>query len=158
MKVTLNYNDIVKNAHGDETKMLEAVSRVDKLVEEIRKVHPEKAEKFLLDEYVAVNGKHFNEAMAKKVVSEMWHEDSSKKMVEGEAVTPSEAMRLLEGMDAEKQEKMRWDAYVAANAFMHDLGNTGMSRDNIMTAAKHFWFHDDDIGNGCHKVFWYFFK
>ena len=56
---------------------------------------------------------------------------------------------------AEKQAKCKWDAYVAANAFAHDLGATGMSKADIMKAATAFWFHDEDLGNK-HKVYWYF--
>ena len=26
------------------------------------------------------------------------------------------------------------------------------------TRTKVWWFHDDDMEDGCHKVFWYFFK
>lgn len=112
----------------------------------------------LLDEYVEKNGHHFNESLAKRVVSGMWHEDANKKRIEGEAVSPSDAMRLLDGMDADKREKMKWDAYVAANAFKHDLAGAMLNDEAVMKAAKLFWFHDDDMDDGCHKVFWYFFK
>ena len=112
----------------------------------------------LLDEYISANGKHFNESLAKRVVEAMWHEDASKKKVEGEAINATDAVRLLEGLDAEKQRKMQWDAYVAANATMHDIANTGLSKSDILNVAKHMWFHDDDSEEGCHKIFWYFFK
>lgn len=112
----------------------------------------------LLEEYIHHNGRHFNESLAKRIVSEMWHEDKNKKIVEGEAVTVSEAMSLLEGMTQEKQVKMQWDAYVAANAFVHDTANAEVPKAEIMRIARYWWFHDDDFDDECHKVFWYFFK
>ena len=112
----------------------------------------------LLEEYVAHNGRHFNETLAKRIVSQMWHDDASGKKVEGEVVTPSEAQVLLSDMTEEKSKKLYWDAYVAANAMVHDTVTSGVQKPEIMKIAKHFWFHDDDMGDGCHKVFWYFFK
>ena len=113
---------------------------------------------YFKEEYIAANGRHFNESLARKVVNSMWHEGKNGDRVEGEAVTPSESMRLLEGMDSKKAEKMQWDAYVAANATTHDIAMTGLSKNDIMNVAKWFWFHDDDMEEGCHKVFWYFFR
>lgn len=158
MRVKLDYYDIITNSQGDEKTMLESVRRVGALVEEIRAAHPDKAEAFLRDEYVALNGKHFNEAMAKKTVSEMWHEDLAKKKIMGEAVTPQEAQSLLSGMNDEKAKKCHWDAYVAANAFVHDTASSELPKSELLKVAKAWWFHDDDMEDGCHKVFWYFFK
>ncbi len=113
---------------------------------------------YFKEEYIAVNGKHFNESLAKIVVQGMWHEDKTGNRIEGEAVTQTESMRLLEGLTAKQVDKMQWDAYVAANAMMHDLANTGLSKADILNVAKHFWFHDEDSEDGCHKIFGYFFK
>jgi len=157
MRVKLNYYDIVTSSSGDETVMLESVKRVCALVDDMAKAHPDKAEKFLRDEYVALNGRHFNEALARKTVSEMWHKDASKRVVTGEAVTPEEAQVLLNGMDNEKAEKCYWDAYVAANAFIHDTAKSEVPRPELLKVARAWWFHDDDMEDGHHKVFWYFF-
>ena len=113
---------------------------------------------YFKQEYISANGKHFNESLAKKLVEDMWHEDKNGTRIEGEAVTFNEAQMLLQGLDAKKVDKMQWDAYVAANATMHDIANTGLSKNDILNVAKHFWFHDDDMDEGCHKIFWYFFK
>jgi len=157
MKIGMTYKDIIRNSpKGNEKMMWDAVDRVDCLVAKLRKENPEMACDFLKGEYEAMNGKHINEWLAREMVAKMWHENEKKERIEGEQVAPSESMRLLDGMEAEKQNKMQWDAYVAANAMMHDLANTGMSKTEIMNTAKHFWFHDDDIGDGCHKVYWYF--
>ena len=112
----------------------------------------------LLDEYIAHNGRHFNETLAGRIVSGMWHEDRDKKIVEGEVVTPIEAQQLLVGMTDEKAKKYYWDAYVAANAFVHDTAKADIPKAEVMKMAKVWWFHDDDKEDGCHKVFWYFFK
>jgi hypothetical protein len=160
MKLNLTYKDIIKHSEkGSEKMMWDAVDRVDCLIEELRKSNPDMARDFLKGEYEAMNGKHINEWLAKEMVDKMWHKENNgkeEKTVQGQLVTPQEAMRLLDGYDADKQMKMQWDAYVAANAFMHDLANTGQPQSVIMATAKHFWFHDDDMGDPCGKVYWYF--
>lgn len=153
MRIT--FQEIVKSSHGDESMMWDSVARVNAFVEKMKEVNPAAVDKFLQDEYVAMNGKHINEWLARKIVSDMWHENGDKVRVDGEAVTVEDSMTLLDGMDADKQEKLKWDAYVGANGFMHDLANTGLSKGDILNAARHFWFHDDDMGD-CSKVFWYY--
>lgn len=158
MKIIMTYKDIIKHSErGSEAKMWDAVERVDCLIGELRKSDPDMARDFLKGEYEAMNGKHINEWLAEKMVNEMWHKDSKGNIIRGIIVAPIEAERLLlDGMDESKKEECKWDAYVAANAFAHDLANTGHSMAEIMVIAKHFWYHDDDMGEGCHKVYWYF--
>ena len=116
-----------------------------------------KERNYFKDEYINHNGPHFNENLARLIVTDMWHEDAKGFHVEGEVVTPMDSRSLLDGFEPNKIEKMQWDAYVAANAFMHDLSSTGLPKDAVMKAAKAFWFHDEDSEDGCHKVFRYFF-
>ena len=158
MKLNLKYKDIIKNSkRGNEKTMWNEVDRVDCLVAKLREENPQMARDFLKGSYEDMNGKHINEWLAKEMVANMWHNDPKGNAIQGEQVSQAEAARLLlDGMDAEKKEKMQWDAYVAANAFAHDLANTGHSMSEIMVIAKHFWFHDDDMGDNCHKVYWFF--
>lgn len=158
MKLNLKYKDIIKNSkRGNEKTMWNEVDRVDCLVAKLREENPQMARDFLKGSYEDMNGRHINEWLAEMMVNEMWHKDAKGNVVQGVIVAPIEAERLLlDSMDAEKKEKMKWDAYVAANAFAHDLANTGHSTADIMVIAKHFWFHDDDMGDNCHKVYWYF--
>lgn len=156
MKLGLTYKDIIKHSErGSEAKMWDAVDRVDCLIEKLRKDDPEKAKEFLRGEYEAMNGKHINEWLAKEMVEKMWHEEGKGKVM-GEMVTASESMMLLDGMEADKKEKLKWDAYVAANAMMHDSVMSGVSKSNIMAIARQWWFHDDDMEEGKCKVYWYF--
>lgn len=158
MKLELKYRDIIKHSEkGSEKMMWDAVDRVDCLVEKLRKSDPDTARDFLKKEYEVMNGRHINVWLAEKMVDEMWHKDAKGSTVKGELVPVAEASRmLLDGMDENKKELCKWDAYVAANAFAHDLANTGHSTADIMVLAKHFWFHDDDMGDQCGKVYWYF--
>lgn len=158
MKLDMTYKDIIKHSpQGSEAMMWDAVERVDNLVAKLRKENPEMARDFMRDSYEAMNGKHINEWLAGEMVDKMWHKDARGNVLRGEMVPSNEAERLLlEGMDAEKREECKWDAYVAANAFAHDLANTGRTTADIMVMAKHFWFHDDDMGDPCGKVYWYF--
>lgn len=152
----LTYKEILESSkRGNETTMWDAVERVDCHIEKLRKAEPELAREFLQKEYESLNGQHLNEWIARKMVQMMHHTATDGSTVKGEAVTPEEAMTLIADKPAEKQAKCKWDAYVAANAFAHDLGATGMSKSDIMKAAKAFWFHDDDFDNK-HKVYWYF--
>lgn len=158
MELGMTYKDILKHSpKGGEAKMWEEVDRVDCLVKKLKKEDPGMARDFLKGAYESMNGKHINEWLSLEMVGKMWHVDTKGNTVQGELVTQTEAARLLlDGMETEKREKCKWDAYVAANAFAHDLANTGHSMADIMVTAKHFWFHDDDMGDNCHKVYWYF--
>lgn len=155
MELELTYKQIVDWSKGDESKMHESVDQISAFIEEAKESHPEMARKFLKGQYEVMNGMHICENLARKMVACMWHETEDGKVVKGEAVTPEEAMVLVEDKSEEKQEKCRWDAYVAANAMMHDIAETGLSKSDIMKVAKHFYFHDDDFKEK-HKVFWYF--
>ncbi len=149
----MNYTELIRSSYGSEEQMWDAVARVDGFLEQARKAHPGMVRDFMEQQYEAMNGKHINEWLAKKLVSEMWHTGPSGEKVMGEAVTPDEAMQLVSAYVTPEQYK--WDAYVAANAFAHDLGTTGIPKPEIMTAAKMFWFHDEDMPGG-NKVYWYF--
>lgn len=154
----MNFYEIVKHSKGDEAKMLESVKHISATVEALKEAHPELARKFMKEQYELMNGKHINEWLAKELVSKMWHKDANGNEIMGEAITPEEAMVLIADKTADKQAKCKWDAYVAANAFIHDLGKSGvpLSKADMLKLAKSFWYHDDDMGDSCHKVYWYF--
>lgn len=152
----MNYLDIVRGLFTSE-EALESASRVSAFLEKIREKKPAKIGRFLEDEYVAINGKHFNEDFARKVVAGMFHTDKNGNRVEGEAITPQEAQELLQGKSEEKSEKLYWDAYVAANGFMHDVSaKVGLSKSDNLRLAREFWFNDEDMDDKCHKVYWYY--
>lgn len=151
----LKYSELVKGSKGNEEMMWLSVDHVDDFLDEIKQIAPEKVRAFMQEEYENMNGQHINETLAKKMVSEMFHTDANGNTVSGELVTPEEAMTLIADKPAGKQALCKWDAYVGANAFMHDLGASGMPKSEIMKAAKHFWFHDEDMKEP-HKVYWYF--
>ena len=149
----MTYCDIVKQSpSGGEKGMWSGVKRVSDFLEKQREKDPDEVRKFLKDEYIAMNGKHFNEHVAMRLVSDMYH-SVGQKIIRGELIRPEAAQELLKGLD--KGTEWYWDAYVAANAMMHDLANTGLSDAQIMNVAKHFFFHDEDFSDE-NKVFWYF--
>lgn len=150
----MNYCDIIKQSpSGGEKGMWKGVERVSEFLEEMRKKHPHEVKCFLKDEYFATNGKHLNETVAMQLVSKMYHTENGKK-VKGELIRPETAEKeLLKGEN--KGDEWYWDAYVAANAMMHDLANTGLNESEIMNVARHFFFHDDDYSEE-NKVFSYF--
>lgn len=151
----MDYKDIVKSSfHNDENEMWNSVDRINAFLDKLKEEHPEKVKRFLKQEYEALNGRHLNEDAARTVVDAMYHTEGDKD-VRGEAVTLQEAMTLLEGMGAAEIEATKWDAYAGANGFMHDLAKAGLSKEQIMKSAKHFWFHDEDFTGGG-KVYWYY--
>lgn len=151
----MKYSELVRSSKGSEETMRKSIENIDDFLDEMRQTSPKSVRCFMERQYEDMNGKHINETVAKMLVSKMYHTDSNGNTISGEAVTPDEAMSLISDKPTEKQEKCRWDAYVAANAFSHDLGTTSLSKSDIMKAAKAFWFHDDDF-NESNKVYWYF--
>lgn len=142
----MDYLSLVKNSNGTKETMWKSVEHISGLLKEMKEAHPELVRKFMEEEYELMNGRHICERLAREMVSEMFHTDSMSKRVSGEAITPEEAMLLISDKTPEQQEKCKWDAYVGANAFMHDLAKTGYSKNDILKAAKMFWFHDEDMG------------
>lgn len=151
----MNYYDIIKSSYVYEKQMWDAVAKVDAFLDKVAEKQPCLVRKFKEEQYEAMNGKHINEWLAKQIVDEMWHTAADGKIVAGEAVTVEQSQSLLYDMDEDKKADCKWDAYVAANAFAHDLADTGISQEQIIKAARKFWFHDEDMPEG-NKVYWYF--
>lgn len=151
----MNYYDIIKSSYGDEKQMWDSVAKVDAFLEKVAEKQPGLVRKFKEEQYEAMNGKHINEWLAKQLVADMWHTASNGKIVAGEAVTVEQSQSLLYYMDETAKEECKWDAYVAANAFAHDLADTGISQEQIIKAARKFWYYDVDMPE-VNKVYWYF--
>ena len=152
----MDYLSLVKNSNGTKETMWKSVEHINDLLRGMKEAHPDIVRKFMEEEYELMNGRHICERLAKEMVSKMFHTDNAGRTVTGEAATPDEAMYLVSDKNVETQLKCKWDAYVGANAFMHDLGKTGYPKNDILKAAKMFWFHDEDMGEKCDKVYWYF--
>ena len=149
----MTYSDIVKQSFAKgEARMWKGIDRVSDFFEKQREKDPDGVRKFLKSEYIAMNGKHLNQHEAMRLVADMHHSEGVN-TVKGELVRPEAAQELINGED--KGEEWYWDAYVAANAMMHDLANTGLNNAQIMNVARHFFFHDEDFSDE-NKVFWYF--
>ena len=152
----INYLEIVKHSKGNEQLMWESVAHINDFVMAAYEAHPEEVSKFLKEQYELLNGHHFNEWLAKKVVSEMWHEAADgKSEVVGELISVTDAASgIMANWPADKQAKYRWDAYVAANTYAHDLANTNLAIPMLMALTREFWFEDDDFTDG-NKIYWY---
>lgn len=59
-------------------------------------------------------------------------------------------------LTSEDQRSFRWDAYVAANTFAHDLNGTNAytNVDLLLKLSEKFWFEDEDFEDG-NKIYWY---
>lgn len=95
----------------------------------------------MLGEYVAVNGEHYIESLARMEVAKMFHLNDKNDIILGELISEEEAISYA---PIEDREILRWDAYVAINSMMHDLSNTGLTREQMIDCAISFWFNDDD--------------
>jgi hypothetical protein len=146
----MNYCDIVKQSpSGREKGMWASVDRISNYLEKMKENHPHEVKRFLKEEYIAMNGKHLNESVARKLVSDM-HHSNGEKAIRGEMISPEDAASKFG-----KKEEWYWDAYAAANAMMHDLANTDLSNSQILDVANKFFFEDEDFSDE-NKVFWYF--
>lgn len=145
----MNYYDMVKTAPiKSEEIMWIAIRDISELLER----HPEIGRSFIIKQYKMMHGHHFCEQLARDVVDEMYHHDGDNK-VSGEMISADDAMILV--ADKDTPEEWRWDAYVAANSFAHDLAGEGLSKDGLLKLAKRYWFGDVDF-TGDNKIFWYY--
>lgn len=148
----MNYKKLVEGAPiKSEEVMWGSVAAVSELVDELWKSHPDIARRWMMKEYARMYGDHFGKEMAEATVKEMWHMRNGER-IDGEQVTVGEVRQML---PEEQREEWAWDAYVGANAFMHDLAGTGLQRRDVVALANAFWLHDDDF-KCCNKVMWYF--
>ncbi len=152
----MTYCDIIKTSpSGGEKGMWESVKRVSDFLEKMCEEHPAEVKCFLKEEYIAMNGKHLNKSVAKRLVDGMYHTDDNGKRVEGEMVGCEEAHELLMVAKSE-EDPLFWDGYVILNAVMHDLAKMhDLSTKQIANIAKCFFFNDEDFSDE-NKVFWYF--
>lgn len=149
----MRYIDIVKTATNKNDKVMWLqIKEVSDLIDQLWKSHPDMAQRFMMKAYGTLHGEHFNEQLAKEFVNAMYHYNNKEDKIVGEVVGVEEAESILEPSD---RERMRWDAYVAANTMMHDMARADMDRRSIMEATRMFWFEDDDF-DGESKIFWYF--
>jgi hypothetical protein len=151
----IKYSDIINSSSLNEAQRLDADLRIDSFLSKVAGDCPDLVCKLMEDQYEAINGKHINKWLAKQLVADMWHTSEDGKTVSGEIITVDQAQSLLSNMNEDMKAKFKWDAYVGANAFAHDLSDIGLSQEQIIKAARKFWFHDEDMPEG-NKVYWYF--
>lgn len=145
----MKYYDMVKTSPNKSEKIMwNAIRDISELLEK----HPAIGRSFLMKQYKMMHGHHFCEQLARDVVDEMYHYDGDNK-VSGELISADDAMMLVVNKDT--PEEWRWDAYVAANSFAHDLAGEGLSKDGLLKLAKRYWFGDVDFAGG-NKIFWYY--
>lgn len=150
----MKYCEVIKNSSlKDEMEMWSSIQRISNFLEDLSKTHPKEVHKFIKDEYIALNGKHLTEQVAKQLVNGMYHTDSKKEVISGELITFDEAQELIS--DKPNTEHCKWDAYAAANAMAHDIANVNLNKNQILNVAKSFFFKDEDFSDSS-KVFWYF--
>ena len=152
----MNYYDIIKSSYENEKQLWDAITHVDNFLEKLAEHHPDLVYQFKEEQYEAMNGKHINESVAHQLVADMWHTaPDGKTEVRGELVSQLDSAQMISDWTSKDQAKWKWDAYVAANAFAHDLATVQLSKSDLLKAAKAFWLHDEDR-SGSNKVYWYF--
>ena len=96
----MDYKDIIETSkNGDVNVMWESVGRISDFLCEMKEIAPEKVKRFLHEEYEKLNGRHFNERLARKIVGGMYHTENNDDVVSGEIVPIVRAKRLLDGID-----------------------------------------------------------
>ena len=141
----MDYKNMIKayaNNGGDEKKMWASVDVTGEAMEYIKEANPEKYECLMRKLSEALYGKHYSEELARADVEKMHHTGKDGVAHHGAHWSPEE----VEAAMSDKtfgESVTKWDKFVAANAFWHDLSND-FTDEQIICATYKFWFADED--------------
>ncbi len=147
------YNDSYINRHSD--------AQLADMMDELDSSDKNKLFRMMLEEDGTISS-HFNESIAKYIVSQMYHTSGGRKFI-GEKYDMSKAKEVVERYRGIIPQSATYaDVYVALNAQYHDYCELlkAWFGDNIDTkvveSAINFWFKDDDYNSDVSKVYKYF--
>lgn len=138
MKITLK--EILQGSSIQES-LSESVDHINSFIERERDKDPDKVRKFLKEQYEIINGAHYNDTLAQRVVDDMWHGD-----------TRGEMIRIEDVERRHDDKNTLYDAYVGYNATAHMLVDLRMDKEAVMKIAEKMWFGDDDFTASDEKV------
>lgn len=142
----MEIKDIIKG--GDASS-----KAITKFAETIKNKYPEEYKSFLVDLYENINGKHFNEELATKVVDNLEYTDKQGNEKDGAHWSMQDIERATSAM-VFSDETNQWDKYVAFNTMYSDLCRK-LDDINIINATYLFFFADEDWSeDGCDTKIW----
>ena len=141
----MDYKKMIKayaDAGGDEKKMWASVDVTEEAMNYINETNPEKYECIMRKLSEALYGKHYSEEMALADVAKMHHTGKDGVVHHGAHWSPEEVESAFAGKTFGKG-VTKFDKFVAANAFWHDL--TGeLTDEQILASTYKFWFAYED--------------
>lgn len=143
----MKYHELVKNYvdNASHEDMVELTKETDDFIEEVRELHPEMVDKFLMKVDLVFNP-HFTKETAKYVVSKMKNKDGSS----GEHWDYDTTSKVLEN---KKYDFKPCDWYVALNMIFSDFYKSGRSDDTYIELAYDF-LADVDAPKDKMKKYW----
>lgn len=127
---------------NNEQVMWHAVSVADEMLEDIKKLSPEKYDCYMRKMHEALFGCHYTQTLALDDVDKMHHTAKDGKKVEGNYWTPEQVEEAYTGKKFPAG-TTKWDKYVAANYAFHIF--EGMLDDGqILEAAHRMFFAGDE--------------
>ena len=127
---------------GDEKKMWETVDITAEAMNYIKEQNPGKHDCLMRKLSESLYGKHYSEELARADVEKMHHSGKDGVIHRGAHWSPEEVEAALSDKSINKS-VTKWDKFVAANAFWHDLSND-FTDEQIICATYKFWFADED--------------
>ena len=141
----MDYKKMIKhyadNGGGVE-KMWASVDVTEMAMDYIKENDPAKYECLMRKLSETLYGKHYNEEIAKADVEKMHSIDKNGVEHHGQHWSVEEVVSAMAGKSIGKT-VTKWDEFVAANAFWHDLSNV-LDDATIIEATYAFWFADKD--------------
>lgn len=148
----MDYKEILERARMNgtmtEAKLMQSACEAGELLEMAvsGKLTETDMKRFKRRQHEIFNGPHYNEELAREDVASITYTGKSNDRRSGEYWTKSQIEEATRGMTFPNG-TTEWDKYVAFNSFYSDLCLV-FSTEEIIKAAYHFFFQDEDAGAG----------
>lgn len=130
---------------ANQDVMWHAVEVADNLLCDIKESHPDLYDEYMRKMSAAIFGCHYTEDLAKADVDKMFHTDTTGKKIMGPHWNADQVEQVWSAKKFPTGTN-KWDKFVAANAFWHDLSNE-FEDDEILEIAHSIFFADEDSDN-----------
>ena len=141
------YKKMIEQARKDgvasEKVMNASIESVDKVLEDIKELHPELYRAFITKQHELLYGPHYNELFAEMAVADICYTDADGKERRGAYWSAAEIDEATRGLTFPSG-TTRWDKYVAFNSFKSDVSKD-LDDAQVISSAYSFYFADEDF-------------
>lgn len=146
----MKYKEMIEEAQSrgltTEAMMWESVEDMENVLCMMKEAHPKEYWAFMRKQHGRLFKKHYTEEFAHHDVKKMTWTDKEGRKHSGEHWSCEDIEEVTRGMSFSSNVN-KWDKYVAFNAFHADTCKV-LDEDEIIKAAYHFWFADEDAPEG----------